>query len=175
MGELAAARKPGPFALLPNHEKADFYRHVPMCTVHWKPSVLSTVFTQWFVNFDAHKCRFELLSNPFAVVVENAPTNFQMELIQLQCCNTLRSKYDAVVAAQFPHFIPDTKAQLCIQAAQMLFMFSGTYLCVQLFSLMKMTKTSHRRHPTDEHLYEILRISSTHSPSQDIDWISIQK
>ncbi|CAF87089.1 unnamed protein product, partial [Tetraodon nigroviridis] len=84
----------------------------------------------------------------------------QMELIELQCNDTLKSKYDAVGAAQFPQFIPDTMPQLRTQTAQMLSMFGSTYLCEQLFSSMKMTKTSHRRRLTDEHLRSILRISS---------------
>nr|XP_046161727.1 general transcription factor II-I repeat domain-containing protein 2-like [Oncorhynchus gorbuscha] len=123
----------------------------------------------------AQKCKFELLSNPFAVDVENAPTNIQMELIELQCNDTLKSKYDAVGAAQFPRFIPDTMPQLRTQAAQMPSMFSSTYLCEQLFSSMKMTKTTHRRRLTDEHLRSILRISSAQSLSQDIDELASKK
>ncbi|XP_074513327.1 general transcription factor II-I repeat domain-containing protein 2-like [Sebastes fasciatus] len=63
-------------------------------------------------NFEAQKSRFELLSNPFAADVESAPTNLQMELIELQCSDTLKAKYDSVGAAQFPRFIPDTMPQL---------------------------------------------------------------
>uniref|UniRef100_A0AAZ3REG1 SPIN-DOC-like zinc-finger domain-containing protein n=1 Tax=Oncorhynchus tshawytscha TaxID=74940 RepID=A0AAZ3REG1_ONCTS len=128
-----------------------------------KLSVLAAEFSRRFADFDAQKCKFELLSNPFAVDVENAPTNIQMELIELQCNDTLKSKYDAVGAAQFPRFIPDTMPQLRTQAAQMLSMFGSTYLCEQLFSSMKMTKTTHRRRLTDEHLRSILRISSAQS------------
>lgn len=94
-----------------------------------KLSVLAAEFSRRFADFDVQKCRFELLSNPFAVDVENAPTNIQMELIELQCNDTLKSKYDAVGAAQFPRFIPDTMPQLRTQAAQMLSMFGSTYLC----------------------------------------------
>ena len=60
-----------------------------------KLSVLGAEFTQRFADFDVQKCRLELLSNPFAVDVENAPTNLQMELIEFQCSDTLKSKYDA--------------------------------------------------------------------------------
>ena len=140
-----------------------------------KLSVLAAEFSRRFANFDAQKCKFELLSNPFAVDVENAPTNIQMELIELQCNDTLKSKYDAVGAAQFPRFIPDTMPQLRTQAAQMLSMFGSTYLCEQLFSSMKMTKTTHRRRLTDEHLRSILRISSAQSLSPDIDELASKK
>ena len=110
-----------------------------------KLGLLSADFTRRFADFEAQKSRFELLSNPFAVDVESAPTNLQMELIELQCSDTLKSKYDSVGAAQFPRFIPDTMPQLRAQVAQMLSMFGSTYLCEQLFSVMKLNKTSHRR------------------------------
>ncbi|KAM3870127.1 general transcription factor II-I repeat domain-containing protein 2-like [Diretmus argenteus] len=140
-----------------------------------KLSVLGAEFSRRFADFDVQKSRFELLSNPFAVDVENAPTNLQMELIELQCNDTLKSKYDAVGAAQFPQFIPDTMPQLRTQAAQLLSMFGSTYLCEQLFSLMKMTKTSHRRRLTDEHLRSILRVSSAQSLSPDIEELASKK
>ena len=62
-------------------------------------SVLGTEFKRQFSNSDVQKCGFELLSNPLAVDVENAPTNLQMELIELQCSDTLKSKYDAAGTA----------------------------------------------------------------------------
>ena len=105
---------------------------------------LSAEFTRRFADFEAQKSMFELLSNLFAVDVESAPTHLQMELIELQCCDTLKSKYDSVGAARFPRFIPDTMPQFRTQAAQMLSMFGSTYLCEQLFSWIKMNKTSHR-------------------------------
>lgn len=42
--------------------------------------------------------------------------DLHMELIELQCNDTLKSKYDAVGAAQFPQFIHDTMSQPRIQA-----------------------------------------------------------
>lgn len=83
-----------------------------------KLSVLGAEFSRRFADFDVQKCRFELLSNPFAVNVENAPTNLQMELIELQCNDTLKSKYDAVGAAQFST-VPDTMPELRTQTAQL--------------------------------------------------------
>lgn len=96
-----------------------------------------------FADFEAQKNRFELLSHPFAADVESARSNLQMELIELQCSDTLKAKYEFVGAEQFPRFIPDTMPKLHSQAAQMLSMFGSTYLCEQLFSLMKIKKTSH--------------------------------
>ncbi|XP_028663975.1 general transcription factor II-I repeat domain-containing protein 2-like [Erpetoichthys calabaricus] len=140
-----------------------------------KLSVLGAEFNRRFGDFDGQKWRFELLSNPFAVDVEKAPTNIQMELIELQCDDTLKSKYDAVGAAQFPQHIPDTMPQLRTQAAQLLSMFGSTYLCEQLFSSMKMTKTSHRARLTDEHLRSIMKVASAQSLSPDTDELASKK
>lgn len=73
-----------------------------------KINVLSAEFSRRFADSEAQKGRFELLTNPFGIYVKSAPTNLQMELIELQCSDTLKSKYDSVGAAQFPCFLPDT-------------------------------------------------------------------
>lgn len=134
-----------------------------------KLGILGADFTRRFADFEAQKSRFELLSNPFAVDMESVPSNLQMELIELQCSDTLKAKYESVGAAEFPRFIHDTMPQLRSQAAQTLSMFGSTYLCEQLFSLMKINKNSHRSRLTDEHLHSILRISSAQSLTPDID------
>ncbi|KAL4009366.1 hypothetical protein ACER0C_003218 [Sarotherodon galilaeus] len=134
-----------------------------------KLNILAAKFRCRFADFEAQKNRFELLAHPFGVDVESAPPNLQMELIELQCNDTLREKYERVGAAEFARFIPDTMPQLHIQAAQTLSMFGSTYLCEQLFSLMKLNKTSHRSRLTDKHLDSILRISSAQSLTPNID------
>ena len=45
-----------------------------------KLGILGADFTFRFADFEAQNSRFELLSNPFAVDVESAPTNLQMEV-----------------------------------------------------------------------------------------------
>ena len=84
-----------------------------------KLGALGIEFTQRFSSFAAQKFKFELLSNPFTDV-ERAPVNLQMELIDLQCNNTLKGKYDSVGAAQFQSIIPAMMPQLGLHAAQML-------------------------------------------------------
>lgn len=134
-----------------------------------KINVLAADFRRRFTDFEAQKSRFELLSNPFAVDMESSPPNLQMELIELQCSDALKVKHAAVGAAEFARFLPDTMPQLRIQAAQTLSMFGSTCMCEQLFSLMKLNKTSHRSRLTSEHLRSILRISSAQSLTSDID------
>uniref|UniRef100_A0AAY4BEV8 SPIN-DOC-like zinc-finger domain-containing protein n=1 Tax=Denticeps clupeoides TaxID=299321 RepID=A0AAY4BEV8_9TELE len=126
--------------------------------------VLAADIRRRFADFEAQKSRFELLSNTFAVDVGSSPPNLQMELIELQCSDALKAKNVAVGAAEFARFLPETVPQLHIQA-----MFGSTYLCEQLFSLMKLNKTSHRSRLTAEHLHSILRISSAQSLAPNID------
>lgn len=147
-----------------------------MCTQFAeKLNVLGAEFTRRFDDFGSQQSKFELLSNPFEVDVEKAPTNLQMELIELQCNASLKSKFDAVGAAQFPQFIPETMPQLRTQTAQLLSMFGSTYLCEQLFSIMKMTKTSHRIRLTDEHLCSIIKVASAQSLSPNIIELASKK
>ena len=116
-----------------------------------KINALSAEFSRRLADFEAQKGRFELISNSFAMNVESTPTSLQMGLIELQCNDMLKLKYDSVGAAQFPYFLPDTMPQLRTQAAQMLSMFGSTYLCEQLFFMMKVNKTPHRSQLTDKH------------------------
>ncbi|KAK2814323.1 hypothetical protein Q5P01_000615 [Channa striata] len=67
---------------------------------------------------------------PFAQFYHNYYYNLQMELIELQCHDTLKSKYDSVGAAQFPPYLPDTLPELRAQAAQMLSML-GEHISVR--------------------------------------------
>ena len=64
-----------------------------------KLDILGADFIRRFAYFEAQKSRFELLSNPFAADVESAPSKLQMELIELQCSDTLKAKYESVGAA----------------------------------------------------------------------------
>ena len=148
---------------------------LPSAQFSEKINTLCAEFSRRFADFKAQKGRSALLSNPFAIDVESAPTSLQMELIELQCNDMLKSIYDSVGAVQFPCFLPDTMPQLRTQAAQMLSMFGGTFLCEQLFSTMKVNKTSHRSRLTDEHLHSFLRISSAQSLTPDIDELASKK
>ncbi|XP_060786987.1 general transcription factor II-I repeat domain-containing protein 2-like [Neoarius graeffei] len=140
-----------------------------------KLNTLRTEFTRRFANFEAQKCNFDLLRSPFAVDVEKAPANIQMELIELQCNGTFRAKYDSVGSAQFPQFIPDMMPQLHLHGARMLCMFGSTYLREQLYSVIKMNKTTQRSHLTDAHLHSILRVSTAQSLTPNINELAAKK
>ncbi|XP_034297753.1 general transcription factor II-I repeat domain-containing protein 2-like [Pantherophis guttatus] len=140
-----------------------------------KLNTLHMEFTRRFVKFEGQKFNFELLSNPFAVDVEKAPVNIQMELIELQCSSTLKAKYDSVGPIRFSRFIPETMPQLRLQAAQMLCMFGSTYVCEHVFSVIKVNKSVHRSLLTDEHLHSVLRVSTAQNLSSNIDELVSKK
>ncbi|MBN3305698.1 GTD2A protein, partial [Amia calva] len=73
----------------------------------------------------------QLFSNLFGVDVNNAPEDVQMELIELQCNDTLKAKLNSVGAAVLAlitsHGTTDPPAR------SVLSVFGSTYLCQQLF------------------------------------------
>ena len=102
-----------------------------------KLSSLHADFARRFSDFEIQKSNFKLFRNPFAIDVETAPVHLQMELIELQCNGALKAKYDSLGSAQFTRLIPGAMPQLHLHAARTLNMFGSTYLCGQLFSVMK--------------------------------------
>jgi len=133
----------------------------------WKnaPRGIWKAFTRRFADFEAQKSRFELLSNPFVAEVENALSNLQMELMELQCSDTLKATYESV-GCSF-HVYPRHDGPAASQAAHTS-LCGSTYLCEQLFCLMKINNISHRTRLTDEHLHSILRVSSAQSLTPDM-------
>ena len=85
-----------------------FSAMLPSAQFAEKIKALSDKFSRRFADFEAQKGRFKLLRDPFAIDAESAPNILQTELIEFQCNNMLKSKYDSVGAAQFPYFLPDT-------------------------------------------------------------------
>ncbi|KAL7868147.1 hypothetical protein SRHO_G00095310 [Serrasalmus rhombeus] len=60
----------------------------------------------------------------------------QMELIELQCNETLKAKDDPAGPTEFIHSSPAAAPQLRLHAARTLCMFGSTSLCEKLFSVM---------------------------------------
>ncbi|KAL7859442.1 hypothetical protein SRHO_G00145890 [Serrasalmus rhombeus] len=96
----------------------------------------------------------------------------QVELIELQCNETLKAKYDPEGPTES---IPAAMPQLRLHAARTLCMFGGTYLCEKLFSVMKTNKTAHRSRLTDERLQSILRVSTTRDLTPNINKLVAKK
>lgn len=100
-----------------------------------------------------------LISSPLTFSVDNAPSDAQLELIDLQ--------FDAVPADHFKSgslldFYSSLKEEnfpnMRRHAQKMLVLFGSTYICEQTFSLMKFTKSRYRSCLTGDHLSALLRI-----------------
>lgn len=99
-----------------------------------KLNILAADFRRRFADFDAQKSRFELLSNPFAVDVESAPPNIQMELIELQCNDTLKDKYERWVLLSL-HVPSPTQCPSCASKLLGCSLCLAAHICVNNCSL----------------------------------------
>ena len=113
----------------------------------------------------------------FDVDVESALSEVQMELVDLQCSDELKSRFAAVGHADFwrKHILPTKHFPgLVNNAMRTVAAFGSTYCCEQLFSRMKLTKSKSRAQLTDGHLNDMLLLSVS-SVAPDISSLSAQK
>src|SRR5215469_16866118 len=103
-------------------------------------------------------------NSQFSTIHSILKLHLQMELIDLQSDSILKEKFKEVNALTFytQYFKSlDNYPELKKHAARILCMFGSTYLCEQMFSVMKINKNKHRTRLTNEHLQSILKINTT--------------
>ncbi|XP_073423395.1 general transcription factor II-I repeat domain-containing protein 2-like [Dendrobates tinctorius] len=129
-------------------------------------------------DMQSHVKAFEdiqLFRNPFSIDIENVDTVYQMELAELQNCDSLK---DAFKSSSLPNFyasLPsETYPNLRNNALKMAAIIGSTYVCEQTFSRMKHLKSPTRSRLTDEHLHHLLRLAVTNM-EPDIDHLISQK
>ena len=120
----------------------------------------------------------KLLAAPFDVSVDDAGELVQMELVDLQCNELLRSKFrDCVddIVTFYQKYLPEQQfPELHKHAKKFCCLFGSTFTCEQLFSKMKFTKSITRTRLTDDHLNDVLRIATTDIMT-DFEKLSKQK
>lgn len=123
---------------------------------------LENEFNRRFEDFKKIEGDLQLFSSPFAVNCEDIDADYQLELIELQCNDTLKQMfnnsskldfYKSLSKSQFPN--------LTKHAQKIISMFGSSYICEQVFSTMNLRKNKLRNKMTDEHLECVLRISSS--------------
>lgn len=116
-------------------------------------------FDSRFKDFQCLEVDFKLFATPFSVDVDTVKPELQMELVDMQCDTILKEKYHSVGVPAFYTYV-DAKhfPQLRSAAIRILAMFGSTYLCEQLFSIMKINKSPMRSRLSDENLQSILRV-----------------
>ena len=86
-------------------------------------------FQRRFCDFHSHESEFMLFSNPFHCDPESAPTNMQLELIELQESSDLKSAFQDLPLDKFYSLVPaSTYPTLRKHASRMASLFGSTYV-----------------------------------------------
>lgn len=135
-------------------------------------SKISEEFRERFHDFKDQSDKFDIFSQPFNIQADSAPTELQMELIDLQNDRNLKPSFrENSVIDFYKLYLPrDKYPNLYLHAIRIASLFGTTYLCEQLFSKMNFTKSKFRSRLTDDHLQDCLRIA-TSSIRPDIEKI----
>ncbi|XP_069498946.1 general transcription factor II-I repeat domain-containing protein 2-like [Ambystoma mexicanum] len=128
-----------------------------------------------FKELHLHEQDIQLFRNPFSIDIENVDTIYQMELAELQNCDSLKDAFKSSSIHSFYASLPsETYPHLRNHALKMATIFGSTYVCEQTFSRMKHQKSPTRSRLTNEHLHHLLRLAVTNM-EPDIDHLVSQK
>lgn len=154
----------------------DSFPHLTFGKYAIKIIELKSEFEERFSDFYRFEKEFALFISPFSYSAENADTNIQHELIELQCDSMLQSKYQEIGVPEFYKFLPSHQfPEIKKFVARIMAMFGSTYICEQLFSIMKINKSSHRSRLTDEHLSALMKVTAAQEITPEIDKLASLK
>lgn len=125
--------------------------------------LLKDEFQCRFVDFQKYKDDFLLFSEPFSINVENVREDLQLELIDLQCNTNLKTKFETVGIPELFKYLENNYPKLQKHFCYILSMFGSTYVCEQLFSLMKLNKSKSRNQISNLKLQSVLHLASRSS------------
>ena len=137
--------------------------------------LLSKEFKERFLDFSSFEEHFALFSAPFTFDVAKAEEDLQMDLLEIQSDSTLRAKYLEVGIPGFFSYLSERFTNFRRFATRIMAMFGSTYVCEQLFSFMKSTKTCQRTTLTDEHLSSLIKVRTVQAFQPDISKIVVKK
>ncbi|CAK6444616.1 unnamed protein product [Pipistrellus nathusii] len=121
---------------------------------------LKTEFQKRLSDFKLYESELTLFSSPFSVKIESIHEALQMEVIELQCNMVLKTKYDKVGIPEFYKHLWSSYPRYKSHCAKILSMFGSTYICEQLFSIMKLSKTKYCSELKDSQWDSVLHIST---------------
>lgn len=123
---------------------------------------LVTEFKHRFQDFSVIEKQIKLFSTPFLVDAEEVEESLQLERIEMQCDDSLKSQHQLLSLPDFYQSLDNAKFPLMRRhAKRMMSLFGSTYICEQTFSLLNQNKSRLRSRMTDSHLCEVLRVSTT--------------
>lgn len=124
---------------------------------------LNNEFLHRFMDFKEHRQQITLFSHPRHADPSEVEGDLQLELIRLktdpmmltyfQPNSDILESYSMLPDERYPSLREHGLAYSCL--------FGSTYICEQVFSRMKYTKSKYRTRLTDQHLVDILRCSTT--------------
>ncbi len=119
-------------------------------------------FSRRFQDFKTVESEIHMVSSPFTCCVDNASSDVQMELIDLQSDTLLVEHFRSVLLLEFYSFLKEENfPHMRRHAQKILVLFGSTYVWEQTFSVMKFNKSRFRSSITDVHLAAVLRISTS--------------
>ncbi|CAG4999326.1 unnamed protein product [Parnassius apollo] len=123
---------------------------------------LHTEFETRFQDFKNIQSSLDVFSMPFNVDPENISAELQLEIIEMQCSTHLKQLFLNSTKLDFYRTLPKAEFPKIIAHAQKIMaMFASSYVCEQTFSTMKLRKNSIRNRLTDEHLFALLKVTSS--------------
>ncbi|XP_012597643.2 general transcription factor II-I repeat domain-containing protein 2B isoform X1 [Microcebus murinus] len=121
---------------------------------------LKTEFQKRLSDFKLYESELTLFSSPFSVKIDSVHEDLQMEVIDLQCNTVLKTKYDKVGIPEFYKYLWSSYPKYRNHCAKILSMFGSTYICEQLFSIMKLSKTKYCSQLKDSQWDSVLHITT---------------
>uniref|UniRef100_A0A8C3YF17 SPIN-DOC-like zinc-finger domain-containing protein n=1 Tax=Catagonus wagneri TaxID=51154 RepID=A0A8C3YF17_9CETA len=121
---------------------------------------LKAEFQKRLSDFKLYERELTLFSSPFSVKIESVQEALQMEVIDLQCNTALKTKYDKVGIPEFYKYLWSSYPKYRTHCAKILSMFGSTYICEQLFSIMKLSKAEYCSQLKDPQWDSVLHIAT---------------
>lgn len=119
-------------------------------------------FARRFEDLRTMEDEMHMISSPFTFSVDDAPSDVQLELIDLQSDGVLAEHFKSGSLLDFYSSLKEENFPNIRRHAQKMFvLFGSTYICEETFSIMKFTKSRYRSSLTDDHLSAVLRISTS--------------
>jgi hypothetical protein len=103
-----------------------------------------------------------LFQNPFAIDINAAPAQMQMEVIELQSNDSLKDAFSEGNLLQFYarlpilNYPPNKTLQKKKKKKKKITAFGSTYICEQVFSVINYQKNKYYSRLTNEHLHAML-------------------
>ncbi|XP_037599703.1 general transcription factor II-I repeat domain-containing protein 2B [Cebus imitator] len=125
-----------------------------------KIAELKAEFLNRLSDFKLYESELTLFSSPFSTKIDSVHEELQMEVIDLQCNTVLKTKYDKVGIPEFYKYLWGSYPKYKHHCAKILSMFGSTYVCEQLFSIMKLSKTKYCSQLKDARWDSVLHIAT---------------